>query len=316
MQNTSTSQERVIHVERCPGDKVITTIAILFCTLVWTGVIISIIGIPFIIFIIVPVLMGHIIYIAYIRGNAIRISPDQFSDLYEDVKGLSKKIGLRSVPETYLLRGDTLNALSTRFFMTNIMILYSELLDACGDNKAARDMIIAHELGHLHQGHIQWFWFFLPVWVIPFFGPALSRAREYTCDRYGFAMAGDKEGALRGLVILSVGSKRAFQVNMEAFVQQKEDINTGLMTIGRWFNTHPPLTLRILALDETLNKKFPLSRKGVVRALVIFVSIFIIPILAAIAIPQFAKMQKMAKEKISKETPFQEEPIGNVEDEL
>jgi hypothetical protein len=45
----------------------------------------------------------------------------------------------------------------------------------------------------------------MPAMFIPFVGGALSRARDYTCDRYGRAAAGDEEGALLGLTILAAG---------------------------------------------------------------------------------------------------------------
>jgi hypothetical protein len=66
--------------------------------------------------------------------------------------------------------GGNLNAFATRFRKANFVVLYSELLSACGDNTAARDMIIAHELGT----HQMWTralavssaarWGFVPFW--------------------------------------------------------------------------------------------------------------------------------------------------------
>ena len=54
--------------------------------------------------------------------------------------------------------------------------------------------MIAHELGHIHRGHVRWHFVLAPAPLVPFLGAALSRAREYTCDRYGAAGAADPLG--------------------------------------------------------------------------------------------------------------------------
>src|SRR5258705_8404543 len=146
------------------------------------------------------------------------------------------------VPETYLMQaGGSLNAFATRFLRSHMVVLFSDLLEACGDNTAARDMIIAHELGHIKSGHLRWRWFLLPAGVIPFLTSALSRAREYTCDRYGLAGAGNADGAGLGLAILAAGASHGPLVNRAELVRQRVTVSrSGWMTLGEWFGTHPP----------------------------------------------------------------------------
>ena len=158
-------------------------------------------------------------------------------------------------------------------------MLYSDLLEACGDDEAARDMIIAHELGHLKAGHVKVRWLMAPAMFVPFLGTALSRAREYTCDRYGLAGAGDRSGALLGLTILAAGGKHAPAVNRRALARQREDLATGWLTIGEWFGTHPPLSKRIAALDPALVEGSTVPVSGRVRALAIiaaFVAVVVV----------------------------------------
>jgi len=116
--------------------------------------------------------------------------------------------------------------------------------------------------------------------VVPFLGAAYSRAREYTCDRYGAALCGDRQGALRGLAILAAGGTHGPQVNLESLVAQRRDLNTGWMTLGRWLMTHPPLCDRVAALDPVLGDAIQLSSRGPLRALGILGTACIIPILA------------------------------------
>jgi Zn-dependent protease with chaperone function len=196
----------------------------------------------------------NLMFIAQIRGSAVRLGPEQFPDLYARVVELARLLGLRRVPDVYLMQQDgALNALATRFLRSHIVVLYSDLLEACGDNHAARDMIIGHELGHIRAGHLLGRWCLMPVSFVPFVGSALSRAREYTADRYGAAAAGDRDGALLGLTLLAAGGKYGPLVNRAAVVRQRLELGGGLMIVGEWLGSHPPLAKRLIALSPELD---------------------------------------------------------------
>jgi Zn-dependent protease with chaperone function len=215
--------------------------------------------------------MAHVMFVAHVRGSGVRVGPDQLPDLHARVHTIAGRIGLERVPEVYLMQaGGALNALAMRFLGRHIVVLFSDLLEACGDSQAAADMIIAHELGHVRAGHLRWHWFLLPSNLIPFLGMALSRAREYTCDRYGLAGSGDREGALLGLTILAAGGSHARLVNRDALVRQQADLNTGWMRIGEWLSSHPPLARRLAALEPSLGGASGGSSAGTIRALLIF----------------------------------------------
>jgi Zn-dependent protease with chaperone function len=197
--------------------------------------------------------LWHIIMVAAIRGSAVRLGPDQFPELHGRVEQLAKQFGLRRTPAVYLMQQDgALNAFATRFVRTHMVVLLADLLEACGENSAARDMIIGHELGHIRAGHLRARWLLLPASFIPFLSSALSQAREYTCDRYGCAAAADREGALLGLAILAAGGKYGPLVNREAFVRQQSDLRNAWMVVGEWLGSHPPLSKRVRALAPEL----------------------------------------------------------------
>lgn len=145
-----------------------------------------------------------------------------------------------------------MNALAMRFIRMHMVVLLSDLLEACGDNAAARDMIIGHELGHIRAGHLRARWLRMPASFVPFLGSALSRARELTCDRYGCAAAGDRDGALTGLAILAAGPQYGPQVNIGALMRQRHDLRSAWMLIGEWLGSHPPRSKRIWALAPEL----------------------------------------------------------------
>ncbi|QOG05335.1 M48 family metallopeptidase [Aureimonas sp. OT7] len=223
----------------------------------------------------------QLVYVVHLRGNAILVGPDQFTDIHSRVVDLSEKAGLRKVPRTYLLQSDgMLNAMATKLFRGQYVVLYTDLLDACGSDTVARDMIIGHEIGHLRSGHLNWFILTAPGRFMPFLGTAYSRACEYTCDRWGAALCGDEAGARRGLLVLAGGRALAPNINVDAYIRQQNDLDTGWMTIARWLSNYPPLSARVDALTAPLGT-IHRSARGPLRAVAIMLTI----VALAIAVP-------------------------------
>lgn len=253
--------------ERWPSEGPLYIAVALCAILIWLLLIVSIFGILYAIFLGIFIFVSQLAFVAFVRGSGVRIGPNQFPELHARVVEMSRAMGMEP-PATYLMQaGGTLNAFAARFLGRNIVVLYSDLLEACGENTGARDMIVAHELGHLRCGHLRYLWLTLPGHLTPFLGSALSRAREYTCDRFGALGAGSVADATLGLAILSAGPKFAPGVNLDAFVRQRGDLNTGLMTLGEWFGSHPPLSKRIAALDSTLGDRRFSPANGRAKAL-------------------------------------------------
>ena len=88
----------------------------------------------------------------------------------------------------------------------------------------------------------------MPANVVPFLGTALSRAREYTCDRIAQELV--PEGAVMGLVALAAGTKLYRRINLKALYAQ-QDAEWNFWT---WFSevqsSHPNLINRIRTLDQ------------------------------------------------------------------
>jgi Zn-dependent protease with chaperone function len=259
-----------IRVEPWPSERPLFALALLASLGIWLVAVITIVGLVYAAFLGVFFFVMHLAFVAHVRGNGVRIGPDQFPELHAAVEGLSRRMGLKKVPEAYLMHGGgMLNALATRFIGSDLVVLYAELIEACGSDTAARDMIVAHELGHIHRGHVRWHLAVAPAMLVPFLGTALSRAREYTCDRYGLAGAGSREGALLGMSILAAGGELGRRVNRRAMVEQRAQLNTGWMTIGEWLSTHPPLSKRMAQLDPALGVSAVPAAQGPIRALAI-----------------------------------------------
>lgn len=292
-------------VERWPTEMPLYAVCVIVSLLLYLLLFVTVVGGIYAGFFALFFLLLHASLFAHIRGSAVRLGPEQFPELHRRVLELAQRIGLDDVPDVYLMQaGGTLNAFASRFLGLKVIVLYSDLLEACGDNTGARDMIIAHELGHLKAGHLRHRWLIAPASLLPFLGSALSRAREYTCDRYGLVGAGDKSAAITGLTILAAGGSFAGAVNRQALAAQREDLNTGWVTIGEWMGTHPPLSRRIAALEPALLQGRARSHAGWMRALAILACFAAVGVFAMYvvgkAVPAFnelAKQQQMLQQQ-------------------
>lgn len=273
-------------VEPWPSEQPLFVFLLLAAAVVWLILVVSIIGIAYAALIGLFVFASHLALIAHLRGSAVKLGPQQFPDLHRRVLELARQVGLREAPDAYIAQeGGALNAFATRFFSRSFIVLYSDLLEACADNTEARDFIIAHELGHLKAGHLRWQAALLPGAIVPFLWNAYSRAREFTCDRYGMSVARDRQAALRGLAILAAGGRLGSALRLESFVQQREDLNRPMMKLGTWLSTHPPLCDRVAVLEPALAGGQVLNQSGArVGALAIVGSLVGVPIVGMLVL--------------------------------
>ena len=245
----------------------------------WILFVVSIIGLVYGIILGLFFFFAHLVLIAHVRGSSIKLGPQQMPALHERVAKIAHRIGMKRVPDVYLQQsGGVLNAFATRFGRRRFVVLYSDLVRACGDNLDALDFIVGHELGHIHRGHLNWRWLLAPALFVPFLGTAYSRACEYTCDRYGFQAPSDPNRSLDGLCILAAGPQFVPYVNRQAFVDQHDDLNTAFMKLGEWFGTHPPLAKRVAALAPNLELDYRNSAAATLGALVMAFVLFALPV--------------------------------------
>jgi Zn-dependent protease with chaperone function len=185
------------HLQRLRGERVLYLLVVLVAVLLWALLAVSVVGLLYALLLGIFFFLAHTVFIAHVRGSGVRLGAGQFPELHERVARMARRLGLKDIPEAYLMQADgSLNALATQFLGRSCIVLYSELIEACGDNEAALDFIIAHELAHLRAGHLRARWLLLPGLFVPLLGSAYSRACEYTADRAALQAAGQGEHAL------------------------------------------------------------------------------------------------------------------------
>jgi Zn-dependent protease with chaperone function len=270
------------------SERILKAILLILGAILWVAIVVSMVGIFYGIFFGVIFFVAQIVLVAHLRGSSIKLGPQQMPKLYDRIVVLSRRIGMKKVPSAYLMQsGGVLNAFATRFGFHNFLVLHTDMVRSCADDMDALDFIIAHELGHLHRGHLKWRWLKAPASFIPFLGSAYSRACEYTCDLYGAAACNDKTHRTHALCILAASARYAPMVNEAEFVNQSKDMDSSFMTLASWFASHPPLSFRtaVLMPNGSKPKRSFGSIAGAVLLAFLMVAIPVGIMSAAIAIP-------------------------------
>ena len=247
------SVDNPIKVQPHGGETPLKIILMIVGVFLWFIILMSMIGVIYALVIGIVLWFAHLRLVVHLRGSSIKLSPQQMPHLYQRVATLSQRIGLKKVPEAYLVQsGGVLNAFATKFVSRRFIAIYSDMVHACGDNVDALDFIIGHELGHLHRGHLHWRALKAPAMIIPFIGPAYYRSCEFTCDLYGKQSCADHSKCIDGLCLLAAGPHFVSKINSQEFVNQIKDLNSVFMKLGSWFESHPPLSRRAAALMPEL----------------------------------------------------------------
>lgn len=230
-----------------PNEKLYFTIAAVICTLIYIALIVSLVGILYIVLGFLIWLFATGLMMGRIRGNAVKVSESQFPEIHKFALDISKRMNLHSMPDIYIQQeGGALNAFAAKCLRFNYIVLFADVVEIAykaGVNDLA--YIIAHELAHIKRNHLLWRIILAPALAIPLFGSAYSRACEYTCDRHGAHFVPD--GAITGLIILSAGKRLYPKVDAMEFARQSFSEHGFWVWLSELFSTHPFLKKRVYA---------------------------------------------------------------------
>lgn len=178
---------------------------------------------------------------AQLRGSSLEITPQQFPEIYQTAAELSERMGLKEVPEIFIIEDNTQNAMAMKLASKNFVILLDDIVHGaeCTGNKQALSFIIAHELAHHALGHTGTIRRFLSQYHKP-----LSRLDEFSCDAVAHAMVGDSTAARDALALLLVGPHLFSRVNLEALDRQAADAESDKNSKAAERNLSHPLLLR------------------------------------------------------------------------
>lgn len=192
----------------------------------------------------------HGLFIGHLKGNAVKLTSEQFPELLDITRQLALRMGLSQMPDVYMLQQDgALNAMATRFSGRDFVVLYADVMElAYTQGVEAVTFILAHELAHIQRGHLSLTKqiLTLPGRFVPFLGTAYERACEYTCDRMGAYLQPD--GAVDGLILLAAGKHLYRYVDITAFLASAQRDRGFWTWLAEKLSSHPHLSNRIAAL--------------------------------------------------------------------
>jgi len=199
-------------------------------------------------------LYSHLLAMAYIRQNGVKVGPQQFSEIYEAVKHLSGRLGMHKQPDVFVITGHgLLNAFATRLVFRRIIVVYSDLAEALIEGRDQKQLlaVLSHELGHQALGHTRLIeWFFWPGKTVPFLGSGLSRAREYSCDRVMKSLIADNQVCEKALIKLAAGGFLGSKTDIEVYLNQRKEEGGFFAWLSEKLSTHPHLPNRIIAVRK------------------------------------------------------------------
>ena len=287
-----------------PNEATLFIILAVFATLLWLIIIVGTLGVALLyaLMFFVIYLFSHSAFIAHLRGNAVEVTAEQFPDLHRRVRDCCERLGMRETPRTYIWAADgMLNALATRFLNRNYVVLMSSVVDALQSKPEAINFYIGHELGHIRQNHLAKAPFLALVSWLPLIGPAYSRACETTCDLHGLRCVDSTEAATSAMAVLAAGIEQWRHLSVAQYIKQANDARGFWMSYHELTNDYPWLAKRIArvvaasqgqtyraASRNPLAYLFALFTPRVYGgASSLFIVVFIIGIMAAIALPAY-----------------------------
>lgn len=236
------------------------------------------------------------IAIANIRANGVRLSTNQFSEIYAKIIKICEDMEIKHVPDVYVVEsGGALNAFATKFKRRNMVVLYSDVFELINSNEEDElSFIIAHELAHIKRNHITKKFFILPVILIPFIGNAYSRACEYTCDRIAAYYINNKEASINGLIMLAIGKALFKKVNIIGYLQQSKSEKGFFINAAEKVSTHPPLPKRIHEIEKYFSHEVIKERSGILKWVITGILVMVIAVVGYIGTEFFSDVSLMA----------------------
>jgi Zn-dependent protease with chaperone function len=285
-----------------PRERTLGIITLVLGLLVWVVLIVGTFGGA-----LLMLAVGFLLYlfaqsalIARIKGNGVELSETQFPDLYAHFTACCDRLKMPERPTAYVLAGNgSLNAFATRFLGLQYVVLMSDVIDAMDRHGEGVRFYMGHELGHLRLRHLTGHLLRWPILWLPLLGAAYSRAKESSCDRHGLACCTSAESAAHALAALSAGAKRWAKLDPVAYVRQSAGTGGFWMSFHELVAGYPWLTKRFARVMDPQAEAPRRNGFAYVPALFVpfagrlgagfgfLVSVYIVGVLAAVAIPAY-----------------------------
>ena len=190
-------------------------------------------------------------------GTAVKVSDQQYPRVWEAAKRAGAVLNVR-VPVIFASPSSSIKVKVLGTEDSPHLIVNLELAEKLDDTELLA--AIAHELGHVQNGHILYATAlhylntsaaFFVRWVIQ---PAImtlqawSRRADITCDRAALLAVRDPDKTMQALVRLELGLDKGSAFNAEDYLKSLPDVKKGLGRFAEVFRSHPYVPKRVQAL--------------------------------------------------------------------
>ncbi|MEI8242518.1 MAG: M48 family metallopeptidase [bacterium] len=291
-----------------PREEAYFIIALVFSILAWLACVVTIIPIAYVVVIGLFIWLANGLLVAQLKADAVLVDQTQFPALAGTFARVCAKLQVAKVPELYVVQSNgVLNAFATRHCGRNFVVVFSEILDAYGADSPEIEFLLGHEIGHIQRSHLQKRLLLFPGLILPLLGNAYHRACEFTCDRYGAFATSDPQGAVRAMMVLAGGRQAKQSMSPESFARQYAGQRGFFVSWYELISGYPTLSRRVANLiavrDGGTLQRAPRNFFAYPFAFFTFggtgggganalITVAIIALLAAIAIPSFVKSRQ------------------------
>ncbi len=186
------------------------------------------------------------------RSMSVRITEKNFPEIYAIVKEFAERLGLKKVPNVYLVQGNgILNAFSAFIPFKQYVELYADLVEVAyrehHDMEALR-FIIGHEMAHIYLGHatLHYSYSILFSNIIPILASTASRTREYSCDRIAQRLSGSD--GINAMMSLTAGIHLYKNVDQDDYIENAKQVKGFFVWCYNLVSSHPVMSKRVQAL--------------------------------------------------------------------
>jgi len=190
-------------------------------------------------------------------GTAVKVTDQQYPRVYEAAKAAGAALRVR-VPVVFAAPTSSIKVKVLGTEDAPHLIVNLELAEKLDDTELVS--AIAHELGHVQNGHILYTTAlhyltnsaaFFVRWIIQ---PAImtlqawARRAEVTCDRASLLAVRDVDKTLAAMVKLELGLDKGTAFNAEEYLRALPDVKKGLGRFAEMFRSNPYVPKRVQAL--------------------------------------------------------------------
>jgi Zn-dependent protease with chaperone function len=190
-------------------------------------------------------------------GTAVKVSDQQYPRVYEAAKAAGASLRVK-VPVIFAAPNKSFKVKVLGTEDSPHLIVNMELAEALDDTELVA--AIAHELGHIQNGHILYTTAlhylntgaaFFVRWVVQ---PAImtlqawSRRAEVTCDRASLLAVRDLDKTLTSMVRTEMGLDKGSAFNAEEYLRALPDVKKGIGRYAELFRSYPYVPKRVQAV--------------------------------------------------------------------